>query len=305
MNERSLEDTNMPLAHRVPHAVELLDDTFRQVVPRGAVARPIADGLKFTEGPVWLPKERCLLFSDIPADTIYRWDAAQGVAVWRKPSYNANGNTLDASGRLVTCEHGSRRFTRTEPDGTVTVLAATHAGKRLNSPNDVVVKKDATIWFTDPPYGIKPSQQEQAGNYVFRLAPDGGEPVVVSADFDRPNGLCFSPDEKLLYIADSGKPHHVRRFRVTPENALEGGEVFAVIRPGVPDGMRCDAAGRLYSTAGDGVQVYAPDGKLVGRIRTPKPAANCCFGGGDGKTLFITAREAVYAVELNVRGACT
>ncbi|MBE3070243.1 MAG: SMP-30/gluconolactonase/LRE family protein, partial [Planctomycetes bacterium] len=239
----------------------------------------------------------------IPADTIYQWTEAEGLNVWRTPSHNANGNTADREGRIVTCEHGSRTVTRTDAGGKVETLCATYQGKRLNSPNDAVVGRDGAVWFTDPPYGIDPKAREQAGNYVFRLDPGAKEPVAVATDFAMPNGLCFSPDGKWLYVADSGGPHHIRRFRVKDDRTLEGGEVFATITPGVPDGIRCDREGRLYSTAGDGVQVFSPEGKLIGRIRTPEPAANCAFGGLAGRTLFITARSSVWAVTLAAAGA--
>ena len=261
--------------------------------------RRIAEDLKFTEGPVWVPAQKCLLFSDIPADTIYRWSEDGGLKVFRRPSRKSNGNSLDLTGRLLTCEHGSRTLTRTEKDGKVTTLAASYNRKKLNSPNDVVVKSDGTIWFTDPPYGIKPQMSEQPRNHVFRLDPGAAEPVAVADDMTRPNGLCFSPDEKHLYVANSDrKAHHVRRFAVRPDNTLAGGKVFVTIAPGGPDGMRVDSSGRLYSTAGNGVQVFSPEGKLLGVIRTPKPAANCAFGGPDGTTLFITARGSVWAADL-------
>ena len=279
---------------------KILDESFRQVLRKDSAVKRICKGLKFTEGPVWMKGKKCLLFSDIPANTIYRWSEADGQSVFRKPSHNANGNTTDRQGRLVTFGHGSRTVTRTETSGKVTTLAATYQGKKLNSPNDGVVKRDGTIWFTDPPYGIGPQQREQKANHVFRLDKGSAEPVAVASDFNMPNGLCFSPDEKVLYIADSGRPHHIRRFAVRKNNTLGAGKVFAVISPGVPDGIRVDADGRLYSTAGDGVQVFNPKGKLIGRILTPQPAANCCFGGPGGKSLYITARNGVYVVRLAV-----
>jgi len=279
------------------------DDAFRQILRPDSRVRRLAGGCEFTEGPVWLPGEGCLLFSDIPRNKIMRWAPGEQPAVWREPSNHANGNTLDREGRLITCEHGSRRVTRTERDASLTVLAEHFRGRRLNSPNDVVVKSDGTIWFTDPPYGISPDEVEQPHNYVFRLDPGAEEPVAVVDDFAMPNGLCFSPDETRLYIADSsttgnGNRHHIRAFNVKPDNTLAGGEVFAVIEPGVPDGMRTDADGRLFSTAADGVHVFAPDGTHLGRILTPETAANCTFGGPDGRTLFITATTSIYAVEL-------
>ncbi len=294
--EPTMKDTALP------QEIDVVDESFHEVIGRKASVERICKGLKFTEGPVWLPSRKMLLFSDIPADTIYQWTEGGKRKVFRKPSHHANGNTTDRRGRLITCEHGSRTVTRTDPNGDVSVIAATYKGGKLNSPNDAAVKSDGTVWFTDPPYGLGRRKREQQANHVFRLDPDASEPVAVASDFDMPNGLCFSPDEKHLYIADSGRPHHIRRLPVLKGNRLGKGKVFAVIRPGVPDGIRTDRAGRLYSTAADGVQVFSPAGKLIGRIRTPKPAANCCFGGTDRKTLFITARDGVYRVRLAVAG---
>jgi gluconolactonase len=294
----------MPADKAISDDFEIRDESFREILAEGAALEPIATGLKFTEGPVWLADRRCLLFSDIPADTIYRWTQGKGLVAFRKPSRMANGNTVDLQRRLVTCEHGSRSVTRTERDGSITTLAAGYNGRKLNSPNDCVVKSDGTIWFTDPPYGVEARLIEQPGNYVFRLDPGSAEPVVVADDFGRPNGLCFSPDEGLLYVADSDrKVCHVRRFRVDATNMLRESKVFVNISSGAPDGMRVDAAGRLYCTAGDGVHVYSAGGALLGKIRTPKPASNCAFGGLAGKTLFITARDGVWSVKLSVSGA--
>jgi gluconolactonase len=280
----------------------IADESFRKILRPDSAVRRICKGLKFTEGPVWLKSRKCLLFSDIPADTIYRWTEADGMTVFRRPSHSANGNATDRRGRLVTCEHGSRTVTRTEHSGKVKTLAATCQGRKLNSPNDVAVKSDGTIWFTDPPYGLGRRPKEQKGNYVFRLDANAAEPIVVARDFNMPNGICFSPDGKHLYVADSGRPRHIRRFPVLKGNKLGKGKVFVKINPGAPDGIRVDAAGRLYSTAGDGVHVFNAKGKLLGKIRTPKSAANCCFGGPGSKTLFITARDAVWAVRLAAAG---
>lgn len=275
------------------------------LVPENAVLRKLATGMQFVEGPVWFDDTAggFLVFSDIPGNALKRWRAQDGVTTFRAPSYNANGNTRDRAGRLITCEHGSRRVTCTEKDGTVRVLAERFEGKRLNSPNDAVVKSDGSLWFTDPPYGLaNKSLKELDKNYVFRRAPDGIALTVVARDFDMPNGLCFSPDESKLYIADSGAPHHIRVFDVHPDGSLANGRVFCVIAPGVPDGIRCDRAGNLWSTAGDGVHVFAPNGALIGKIPVPETPANLCFGGRAGTTLFITARTSLYALEVTANG---
>jgi len=279
--------------------VEIIDPEMKKLVDQNKAVFCVGDNFQFTEGPVWLKRNQCLLFSDINANTIYSWSSDHGLSEWRKPSNNANGNTTDNEGRLITCEHTARRVTRTEKDGKITILTQTYQGKHLNSPNDVVVKRDGTIWFTDPPYGIKPEMQEQSANYVFRLDPKRKEPVPVIENFSRPNGLCFSPDEKFLYIGDSDtKIHHVRRFIVLDNNTLEEEGIFTAINPGVPDGMRVDSEGHLFCSAGDGIQVFNFNGKLIGKILTPQTASNCAFGGSDSKDLFITAVESVWKVSL-------
>jgi gluconolactonase len=284
--------------------IEVVDEVFKDVAAPDAKVRQVGSGLKFTEGPTWFEDGKFFVFSDIPANAIYRWAEGEEVKVWRQPTNGANGNTVDRQGRLVTCEGGGRTVTRTGKDGKIETLCSTYKGKKLNAPNDVVVKTDGTIWFTDPPYGVKAADVEQETNNVYRLDPGAKEPVAVITDMTRPNGLCFSPDEKFLYVANSDtKIHNVRRFRVKADNTLEGGDVFVTIDPGVPDGMRCDRDGRLYSSAGDGVQVFSTEGKLLGRIRTPETAANCAFGGPEFRTLFITARTGVWAVDLKVPGA--
>ena len=272
---------------------------FGQIVAPDSPLQKLASGFRFLEGPAWYQGR--LVFSDIPAGRIYQISSSGEVTVFREPSRHANGNAVDRQGRLLTCEHGSRQVTRTENDGQVTVLVGSYDGKRLNSPNDLVEKSDGTIWFTDPPYGVPKHLIEQPAQYVFCLDPVTGNLKTVVIDFDRPNGLFFSPDEKKLYIADSGKPHHVRVFGVNEDNTLTGGEVFCQIEPGVPDGMRVDAMGRLISTAGDGVHIFAVDGHLLGKIRVPETPANCCLGGDDGQTLYITARSSLYAIRLLTR----
>ncbi len=266
--------------------------------------RKLAGDMKFIEGPVWTNADGgYLVFSDIPADELKKWNQTEGLTTFRKPSHNTNGNTRDREGRLISCEHGSRHVTRTENDGTITLLAEEFEGKKLNSPNDVVVKSDGSIWFTDPTYGISKEQKELPGQYVYRLDPETKTLTALVKDFAQPNGLCFSPDEKLLYIADSDKLHHIRVFEVTWQGTLENGRVFCVVDKGVPDGIRCDKRGNIWSSAGDGAQIFSPDGKLITRIAVPESPANLCFGGDDGKTLFITARSSLYAIRSNVAGA--
>jgi len=283
--------------------IQALKPEFSAVVSEDARLVEIASGLQFTEGPVWVESKGkgFLLFSDIPADKIYRWAPGEGLSVWRTPSGNSNGLLLDSHGRLLACEHGGRRVSLTLDSGEVVTLCDSFNGGRLNSPNDVALGADGSLWFTDPPYGLGRQEPEQPANYVFRLTRETKEPAAVVDDFDRPNGIVFSPDKKVLYISDSGKPHHIRYFRVAGESLEEIG-VFATISPGGPDGMCVDSEGRLYSTAGDGVHVFSTDGILIGKILTPHNPTNCCFGGKEWKTLFITARPDVYAVKLKVKG---
>jgi sugar lactone lactonase YvrE len=263
----------------------------------------VAEGFKFTEGPVWHP-EGFLLFSDIPTNTIYKWQPKQKTEIFRQPSGNANGNTLDKSGRLVTAEHGNRRVSLTEKDGEIVTLANQYQGKQLNSPNDLVVKSDGSIYFTDPPYGIK-SEQEELGFYgVYRLAPDGTLTLLVD-DFVRPNGIAFSPDEKKLYVNDSEKGH-IRVFDVKSDGMLANGKVFAEMKTpseeGAADGMKVDIKGNIYSTGPGGVWIFSRNGELLGMIETPEPPANLAWGDRDYKTLYITARHSLYRVRLNIEG---
>ncbi|WP_412539043.1 SMP-30/gluconolactonase/LRE family protein [Longispora sp. K20-0274] len=246
-------------------------------------------GSRKTEGPAYFPAGRYLVWSDIPNDRMLRWDETTGaVGVFRHATGNANGNTVDRQGRLLTCEQGARRVTRTEHDGTVTVLADSFQGKRLNSPNDIVEHSDGSIWFTDPRYGINdyyegaPAESELGGDHVFRLDPSGSLSIVAD-DFERPNGLAFTADESELYIVDTRR-RHLRRFRVVG-GTLEGGEVFA---EGWFDGIRFDHAGRLWCAAVDGLWCYDPDGTLLGKLRLPDSASNLVFGGARRNNLFIT-----------------
>ena len=276
---------------------------FKKCVSSKAKVQKLAGDFKFTEGPVWVPDDvGYLVFSDIPANELKQWTQQNGVVTYRKPSNNANGNTLDRNKQLITCEHSGRRVS-IEEGSLLKPLVEESGGKKFNSPNDAVVKTDGSIWFTDPDYGLGNKPKEQEGNFVYRydLKTKTATPVV--KDFDKPNGLCFSPDEKKLYIADSGKPRHIRVFDVQKDGTLANGKVFCEIDKGGPDGIRCDSKGRIWSSAGDGVQIFAPDGSLIGKILTPETPANLCFGGPKGKTLFITARTSLYSIEVFVTGA--
>lgn len=292
------------------------DRRFATLVRETATLRRIMGGLLWAEGPVWFADGGFLLCSDIPSNRILRWIDGVGMSLYRAPSRHANGNTRDRQGRLVTCEHESRSVTRTEPDGRVTVLAAAHEGRRLNSPNDVVVSGDGAVWFTDPSYGIMSdyegsrAEPELAGRYVFRIDPGSGALRVVADDFLQPNGLAFSPDERTLYIADSGAsddpaaPRHIRAFDVA-DGRLTNGRVFARIEQGVPDGIRVDGDGNLWSSAADGVHCFAPDGTPLGKVCVPETVSNLTFGGPRRNVLYITATTGVYAITTGIRGAQT
>ena len=276
------------------------------IVPKESRLERLETGFQFTEGPLWNAFEGCLLFSDIPANRIYKWFPNEGVEVFRDPSGNSNGLTYDRQGRLLICEHGNRRLSRIDKDGTYAVLADTFRGKRLNSPNDVVVKSDRTVYFTDPPYGIEPHEQELKFQGVYRFDIERRELILLVDDFIRPNGLAFSFDETVLYIGDSSiAKRHVRAFDVDPDGTLSNGHVFAEILselPGNPDGMKVDIDGSLYVSAAGGIWVFSEDGEHLGTIRTPEIPANCAWGGEDWRTLFITARTSIYRLKTNVAG---
>jgi gluconolactonase len=281
-----------------------MEEEFTKILSSDAEVRKLADGMRFIEGPVWIhSKGGFLVFSDIPANLLKRWDGNAGLQDFREPSGNANGNTVDLQGRLISAEHGNRRVSRTELDGSIHTVVATYEGKKFNSPNDVVCKSDGTLWFTDPDYGLAGRPKEMPGNFVYRHDPKTHTTTVLVKDFDKPNGLCFSPDETKLYVADSGRPRHIRVFQVHANGTVTGGEVFCQIDQGGPDGIRCDAEGRVWSSAGDGVHVFATDGRLIGKILVPEAPANLGFGGDNFQTLFITARTSLYSIETKVKGA--
>lgn len=272
------------------------------LLPKDAKVEKVAGEFQFTEGPLWHP-DGFLLFSDIPADTIYQWQPEREVKVFRRPSGMANGNTLDRQKRLITAEHSNRRISRTETDGTVITLVSKYQGKQLNSPNDLVVKSDGSIYFTDPPYGIKPEQEELGFYGVYRLDSDGELTLLVD-DFIRPNGITFSPDESQLYINDS-EAGHIRVFDLRDNGTLTNGRIFAELkdpREGAPDGMKVDIEGNVYSTGPGGISVFSPDGELLELIEVPEVPANIAWGDEDYQTLYITARTGLYRIRLSIPG---
>ncbi|WP_227270157.1 SMP-30/gluconolactonase/LRE family protein [Roseobacter weihaiensis] len=293
---------------------EALDPQFNDCLIGHARVERLWTGARWSEGPVWFAPGRYLLWSDIPNNRMLRFDETDGsVSTFRQPSQNANGHTVDRQGRLVSCEHLTRRVTRTEFDGSITVIADSFEGKRLNSPNDVVVKSDGSIWFTDPSYGIlmdyegDRAESEIGACHVYRVAPSG-EITRVADDYVKPNGLAFSPDESHLYIADTGVTHtpggpaHIRKHRVHADGTLSGGAVFAECTSGVFDGFRLDREGRIWSSAADGVHCLAPSGELIGKVLIPEMVGNVCFGGAKLNRLFICGTTSLYSVFLNVNG---
>jgi gluconolactonase len=293
---------------------EVFDKRFSRYLIPIVFLEKLHGGMRWAEGPVYFGDQRCLIWSDLPNNRMLRWDEETGqVTIFRSPSNFSNGNTRDREGRLVTCEHRGRRVTRTELSGKITVLADSHQGKRLNSPNDVVVKSDGSVWFTDPTYGISAeyeggkAESEIGSCNVYRFDPKTGDLRVVVDDFSRPNGLAFSPDESILYIADSGfwpnpeAPHHIRAFDVAGDG-LKNSRVLTEVSPGIPDGFRVDVEGNIWTSAGDGVQCFTSSGDLIGKIHVPEKVANVCFGGPARDRLFICGFTSLYAIHLNTRG---
>jgi gluconolactonase len=305
-----------PAAAYPDPAIRTLDPRFEAIQPPfNAAVERLATGLRWAEGPAWFGDGRYLLVSDIPNDRIMRWDEETGAtSVFRKPSRNANGNTRDRQGRLITCEHQGRRVTRTEYDGTITVILDRFDGKRLNSPNDVVVKSDGSIWFTDPPFGILgdyegDKAEPELPTNVYRVDPRTGAAMVVTGDINGPNGLCFSPDESKLYVVESrSRPRLIRVFDVVEDGTrLANGRIFVNPGDGTPDGFRCDVAGNLWCGWGmtpglNGVAVFAPDGTMIGHIALPERCANLCFGGRKRNRLFMAASQSIYSIYVNTQG---
>lgn len=302
-------------------AVEVLDARFAKYRVMNAAVERLWTGARWAEGPVWFGDGRYLVFSDIPNNRMMRWLEDTGeVSVFRAPSNFSNGNTRDREGRLITCEHDSRRVTRTEHDGAITVLMDQYQGKKLNAPNDVVVHSDGAVWFTDPGYGIMSNYEGHKAAFelptaVYRLDLKTHEAVVVASDLDKPNGLCFSPDETKLYVVDTGVPKRkgdpspIRVYDVESATRLKNGRMFANMAPGSSDGIRCDVDGNVWSAAGwagdgfNGVHVFAPDGTLIGKIHLPETCANLCFGGAKKNRLFMAASQSMYAVYVGTEGA--
>ncbi len=288
--------------------LDVRDSKLLNLVDADEVVEQLATGCQFTEGPVWNSGGKFLLFSDIPANAMKRWEASSGASIYRAPSGKSNGLTYDKRGCLIACEHANRRVSRTTADGDVLTIASHYQGKRLNSPNDVIVKSDGSIYFTDPPYGLTSAygvdaEKELDFQGVYRLSADGATLTLLIDDFERPNGLCFSPDESILYINDTERMH-VRAFDVRADGTITNGRLFALEEGdnGKPDGMKVDSQGNIYLTGPNGIWVFSVDGKHLGVILVPERAANLAWGGDNWNSLFITATTSVYRLECKIRG---
>ena len=288
--------------------VEIRDAKFRAVVGDGVTFEKIATGFLFVEGPLWHPAEKYLLFSDMPGDHLRRW-TVQGVTTFRQPCAQSNGLAWDPQGRLIVCEHATSQVTRTESDGRSTVIASHHDGKELNSPNDVVVKSDGGIYFTDPTYGRNayfgnPRPLPRDNRSVYRAAPDGTRLTLLADDFAQPNGLCFSRDEQRLFVNDTER-QHIRVFDVRADGTLANSRVWAETRgegAGAPDGMKIDSAGNIYCCGPGGIHVFDPDAVCLGVIRVPEYTANFCFGDDDLRSLYVTASTSIYRLRIRTPG---
>jgi len=288
---------------------EIYHDSFKSILPNDAQLIKHVTGFEWTEGPAYFDNGDYLIFSDIPNNRMIKWSDSDGMSVFREPANFTNGKFVDSNGRLISCQHGTRNITRTEIDGTITSFRGNYRGEKLNSPNDLVENSMGDIFFTDPPYGILSnhegykSESELGENYVFRLRTDKNSLEIFSDDFDKPNGLCFSPDENFLYVTDSGDPGNIKCLELNDAYEVKSSKVFAVIRPGVPDGLRVDINGNIFTSAWDGIQVLNTSGDLIGKILVPEDrTANCCFGGKLKNRLYITSDKSIYSIILNTTG---
>jgi gluconolactonase len=312
------------LMHAGPYGIDVpasagphsLDQRFDTLVASSARLERLWTGGEWCEGPVYVPDGDYVLWSDIPGNRVLRWSERDGSVVQDQPSHFANGHTLDLDGNVIRCEHGRRAVSRLAEQRSPVVIVDRFEGRRLNSPNDVIVKSDGTIWFTDPPYGILSDREghkadsELDANYVFRFDPADQALTVVTDEVEEPNGLAFSPDESILYVSDTSASmgrqdgnHHIVAFDVVGGRELAKPRIFAVIEPGLADGFRVDRAGNVFSSSADGIHVLAPEGELLGRIPVPEVVSNCAFGGVERTRLFITATSSLYAIELTTVGA--
>ena len=323
MNPSGIAETakqTNPVVYPDP-AIEIVDPRFAKYVVGNAAVERLYTGARWAEGPVWFGDGRYLLFSDIPNNRMLRWSEDTGeVSVFRSPSNYSNGNFRDRQGRLLTCEHDTRRVTRTEYDGSITVLADNYQGKKFNAPNDIITHSDGAIWFSDPGYGIMSNYEGHKASFelptaVYRLDPKTRDLTVLVNDLDKPNGLCFSPDEKLLYLVDTGVPKHpadphpIFVYDVVDGVRLKNRRLFVNMAPGNSDGIRCDVDGNVWSAAGwvgesyNGVHVFGSDGKLIGKIHLPETCANLCFGGAKKNRLFMAASQSLYSLYVGTEGA--
>jgi len=293
---------------------EIFDDSFRRILGSNPNLNLLADGLTFAEGVCWVPLKNKVIVSDLPNNRIVSWSESEGFGIYREPSECSNGNTIDLEGRIISCLTRGRAVVREEHDGSMTTVADSFDGGKLTSPNDVVVKSDGSVWFTDPDYGFLHPElghgdiPEQDRNRVLRVDSDSSEVTMVSEDFDKPNGIAFSPDESVMYVGETGRTHgefrghQLMAFDVAGDT-LENPRLFAEINPHVPDGFRTDIDGNIWIAAGDGIQIFNPSGDMLGKIHTPEVAANLSFGMSDNQTLFIGATSSIWSIELNTAGS--
>ena len=299
----------------MPEAIQIDRDLMYSLVPPGATLQKLAsDVAVHSEGPAYFPADNSIIWSDAHGDRLLRWNSNDGASIIREPSNYQNGNFRDLEGRLVGCSSGNRSIVRREHNGDWITLVDSYQAKRLNSPNDLAIARDGTIWFTDPPYGLtQPHQgyggrQEQAGSYVYRFDPATQEIEAVVTDMERPNGIAFSPDESWLYVSDTSgfdEPHgyhYIRTYSVLDGRRATNGRILAIVTPGQPDGLCVDASGHIFSSSQDSVQVFTPDGNRLGKILVPETCTNLTFGGYEDRRLFITAGKSLYAIDLNTRG---